>query len=74
MGDVRSAAAALVVGACALVLAACTTSAPSGTTPATAAPGTVTAAPSTMSQQVTFRTRDTAGATAQRPFHFAVFC
>ena len=47
MGDVRSAAAALVVGACALVLAGCTTSAPSGTTPATAAPGTVTAAPST---------------------------
>ena len=49
MGDVRSAAAALVVGACALVLAGCTTSAPSGTTPATAAPSTVTvtAAPST---------------------------
>jgi len=48
MGDVRSAAAALVVGACALVLAGCTTSAPSGTTLATAAPSTVTvtAAPS----------------------------
>ena len=25
-------------------------------------------------QQVTFRTRDAAGASAQRPFHFAVFC
>jgi hypothetical protein len=46
MGDVRSAAAALVVGVCVLVLAACTTPAPSGTTPATAPAGTVTAAPS----------------------------
>jgi hypothetical protein len=40
MGDVRSTAAALVVGVCALVLAGCTT-APSGP-PATVAPSTVT--------------------------------
>ena len=46
MGDVRSAAATLVAGACALVLAGCTTGAPSGTTPATPSTVTVTAAPS----------------------------
>jgi hypothetical protein len=44
MGDVRSAAAALVAGVCALVLAGC---APSATTPATPTTVTVTAAPST---------------------------
>jgi hypothetical protein len=36
--------------------------------------GTVTGAPNGTAQQVTFRTRDTAGAAAQRPFQFAVFC
>jgi hypothetical protein len=36
--------------------------------------GTVTGAPSGAAQQVTFRTRDTAGAAAQRPFSFALFC
>ena len=41
MGDVRSAAAILVVAG-ALVLAGCAPAAPSGTTPASAAPGTVT--------------------------------
>jgi hypothetical protein len=35
--------------------------------------GTVTGAPSA-AQQVTFRTRDTAGVAAQRPFQFALFC
>ncbi len=36
--------------------------------------GTVTGAQAGAPQQVTFRTRDAAGAAAQRPFHFAVFC
>lgn len=36
--------------------------------------GTVTAAPGTTAQQATFRTRDTAGTAAQRPFQFAVYC
>jgi hypothetical protein len=36
--------------------------------------GTVTAAPGGTPQQATFRTRDTAGAAAQRPFQFAVYC
>jgi hypothetical protein len=36
--------------------------------------GTVTGAQAGTPQQITFRTRDAAGAPAQRPFHFAVFC
>jgi hypothetical protein len=36
--------------------------------------GTVTAAPGPTAQQATFRTRDTAGAAAQRPFQFAAYC
>ena len=54
------------VSKCAVVATVATSGADDG--------GTVTAAPSATPQQVTFRTRDTAGATAQRPFHFAVFC
>ena len=54
------------VSKCAVVATVATSGADDG--------GTVTAAPSSTPQQVTFRTRDTAGTTAQRPFHFAVFC
>ena len=55
------------VSKCAVVATVATSGADDG--------GTVNAkAPSATPQQVTFRTRDTAGATAQRPFDFAVFC
>jgi hypothetical protein len=54
------------VSKCAFVGTVATTGADDG--------GSVTAAPSGTPQQATFRTRDTAGATAQRPFQFAVYC
>lgn len=53
------------VSSCAAIGTVATTGADDG--------GTVTGAPSG-AQQVTFRTRDTAGAAAQRPFQFALFC
>jgi len=54
------------VSKCAVIATVATTGADDG--------GTVTGAPSGSAQQVTFRTRDTAGAAAQRPFQFALFC
>ena len=54
------------VGKCAVVGTVATSGADEG--------GTVTAAPGATPQQFVFRTRDTAGGAAQRPFQFAVFC